>query len=106
MRGGEVEAKWRGLISEHGQSGKSVAAFCRERGVRASQMFYWKHRVPKRAMAEFVQLGVAPAPGIEQGATRARAIEVRLTGGRSVVVEPGFDASHLRALLEVLESQP
>ena len=38
-----------------------------------------------------------PAPG--------RAIEVRLNAGRSIVVEPGFDAGHLRALLAVLESR-
>ena len=30
--------------------------------------------------------------------------EVRLRGGRSLVVEPGFDAVHLRALLAVLDT--
>jgi hypothetical protein len=29
-------------------------------------------------------------------------IEIRLNNGRSLLVEPGFDASHLRALLAVL----
>jgi hypothetical protein len=33
-----------------------------------------------------------------------RAIEVRLGRGRSLVVEPGFDAHHLRALLSVLDA--
>jgi hypothetical protein len=33
------------------------------------------------------------------------AIEVRLRSGYSLVVERGFDASHLRALLMVLESK-
>lgn len=32
-------------------------------------------------------------------------IEVRLKAGRSVVVEPGFSAGRLRALLAVLENQ-
>jgi hypothetical protein len=36
---------------------------------------------------------------------RYPAIEVRLSKGRSVLVEPGFDASHLRALLAVLERE-
>jgi len=31
---------------------------------------------------------------------------VRLVGGRSLMVESGFEASHLRALLAVLESRP
>jgi hypothetical protein len=40
------------------------------------------------------------------GAGGARgAIEVRLRGGRSLVVETGFDARHLRALLSVLEAE-
>jgi hypothetical protein len=34
-----------------------------------------------------------------------KAIEIRLRRGRSLLVEPGFDASHLRALLAVLESE-
>jgi hypothetical protein len=32
-------------------------------------------------------------------------LEIRLAGGRSVVVEPGFDAGHLRAVLAVLEAR-
>jgi hypothetical protein len=34
-----------------------------------------------------------------------KAIEIRLRRGCSLVVERGFDASHLRALLAVLESE-
>jgi len=36
---------------------------------------------------------------------RYPAIEVRLSKGRSLLVGPGFDASHLRALLAVLETE-
>jgi hypothetical protein len=36
---------------------------------------------------------------------QARAIEVKLYRGRSIVVEPGFDADHLRAVLAVLEPE-
>jgi hypothetical protein len=51
-------------------------------------------------------LKVAPVLGQEQIAARRSGIEVRLIGGRSLVVEPGFDAGHLRAMLTVLENQP
>ena len=34
-----------------------------------------------------------------------KATEIRLRRGRSLVVEPGFDASYLHALLAVLESE-
>ncbi len=103
LRGAEAEAKWRGLISEQEQSGKTVAAFCRERGVPASQIFAWKRRKREQASSGFVQLEVAP---VQEQIARRSGIEVRLIGGRSLVVEPGFDATHLRALLAVLEHQP
>jgi len=35
---------------------------------------------------------------------RGQAIEVRLSSGRSLLVEPGFDEVHLRQLLSVLEA--
>ena len=33
------------------------------------------------------------------------AIKVRLNGGRSLMVERGFDADHLRAVLAVVETR-
>ena len=52
-RGAEAEARWRGLVSEQVESGKSVAAFCRERGVLASQMFSWKKRFREAGRRSF-----------------------------------------------------
>ena len=105
-RGVEAEARWRGLVSEQAGSGKSVAAFCREREVPASQMFSWKKRFREATAAKFVEVAVKPqletSPGVP---ARGSAIEIRLVGGRSLVVEPGFNGNHLRALLAVLESQ-
>jgi hypothetical protein len=49
-----------------------------------------------------VQIG-GPAESVQAAGVRSSAIEIRLRAGRSLVVEPGFDASHLRALLSVLE---
>ena len=103
-RRAEEWAKWRGLVSEQGQSGGSVAAFCGERGLRDSQFFAWKKRLRNAEAAQFVE--VRPVEGLVQSsAARNHAIEVRLAGGRSVVVAPGFDAGHLRALLSVLEQE-
>jgi transposase-like protein len=102
MRGAEAEAKWSGLIKEQEQSGQSVASFCRERGVRASQFYAWKQRIRLRAGSGFVEVrsGAEPASA---GRRRNGAIEVRLHGGRGLLVEPGFDPDHLQALLTVLE---
>ena len=106
----EAAARWRGLVSEQVESGKSVAAFCRDRGVPASQMFSWKKRFrekdAKSDAVKFVEVAVRPSPeNTSMPTTLGRSIEVRLKGGRSLVVEPGFDVSHLRILLGVLESE-
>ena len=54
--------------------------------------------------SNFVALELAPVVETKWAATR-RAIEVKLERGRSLVVEPGFPAHHLRALLWVLERE-
>jgi len=102
MRGAEAEAKWFGLIKEQEQSGQSVASFCRERDVRASQLYAWKVRMRGRAGSSFVEVR-SVGEEANAGWRRNGAIEVRLRGGRGLLVEPGFDPDHLRALLTVLE---
>jgi transposase-like protein len=107
VRGAEAEAKWRELVFEQEQSGKTVAEFCRERGIARSKLYFWRQRcVGSKATAGFVRLKVAPVAEADTVAPARSGIEVRLGGGRSLVVEAGFDASHLRALLAVLEKQP
>jgi Transposase len=84
------------------QGGQSVASFCRERGVAPSQIYAWKRRMRERAAPAFIEVrsGAEQASG---GWRRNDAIEVRLAGGRGLLVEPGFNADHLRALIAVLE---
>jgi hypothetical protein len=102
----ETWEKWRGLVAAQERSGESVAAFCRERGISATHFFEWKKRLSQAAEQAFLAVRVAgeaePAgPGPESG----RAIEIRLTDGRSVLVGRGFEAGHLRAVLAVLEGR-
>lgn len=105
MKHGRTEewAKWRRLVSEQIASGQTVAAFCRDRGLRDWQFYEWKKRVRGAEAAKFVAVEVA-AVAKQAPAAADRAIEVRLSRGRSIVIEPGFDAGHLRALLSVLEA--
>ena len=103
--GAEVWAKWRGLVSEQTQSGQSAAKFCRERGVRVWQFYEWKKRLVEAEAASFVSIELKPAEGLTCSSSGDKAIEIRLRRGRSLVVVPGFDASHLHALLAVLESE-
>ena len=105
MRRSELRAKWRKLVSEQSQSGQTVKAFCQDRGLRNSLFYDWKRRLRESEVEKFVEVKVMrseeralPAPG------HSRAIEIRLSKGRSLLVEPGFEAGHLRALLAVLET--
>ena len=106
VHGAEAEAKWRELVSEQEQSGKSVVEFCRERGIARSKLYLWRQRCAgAKAASGFVRVRVAAA-NAETVARAGSGIELRLACGRSLMVEAGFDPSHLRALLAVLESQP
>jgi len=104
------------LISEQGRSGQSVAAFCRERALRASHFYWWKKRLRaaagsearRTAMTRFVEVKLARA-GPERPATDAPhggdgRVEVVLRNGRSLRVGRGFDAELVRALVAVVES--
>ena len=102
----ETRTKWRGLILEQNQSGQTVAAFCRARDLRSSIFYKWKKRLEEKAGAQFVEVKVVGGgEGVRAEVATSRAIEVRLKRGRSLAVEPGFDANHLRALLSVLEAE-
>ena len=102
----EELARWRGLVSEQVASGTSVAAFCRDRGLRDWQFYEWKKRLVDSEGAKFVSVEVKPAElAMSSFVPGDKAIEIRLGRGCSLVVERGFDASHLRALLAVLESE-
>ncbi len=93
--------KWRRLISEQMRSRKSVAAFCRERKLRASHFYWWKKRLRENTATRFVEVQVAESPANVAGDSR---IEVRLQNGRSLMIGRGFDAEHVRGLLAVVEA--
>jgi hypothetical protein len=101
------QANWHSLISEQKQSGQSVAAFCRARGLPEPRFYYWKKRLRDAERPQFVELQLAKVPLSLRHSHSAPgpAIEVRLGKGRSLMVPPDFDASHLRGLLAVLESE-
>ena len=98
--------KWRALVSEQSQSGQTVSGFCRDRGLRDSLFYDWKKRIREGEAAKFVEMKVKePGEPRTPAPDRYPAIEIRLNKGRSLLVERGLDASHLRALLAVLETE-
>ena len=101
-------ARWRGLLSEQRESGQSIAWFCRDRGLPLWQFYEGKKRLREPEVKPFVAVEVGAAEAEDSTSTAAvtsAAIEVRLRGGRSLLVGPDFEANHLRRLLLVLEQQ-
>jgi hypothetical protein len=95
--------RWRGLLSEQVGSGKSIATFSRERGLPVWQFYEWKKRLRQPASAAFVAVKVSEAKVAPPQTKQIPGIELRHRRGWSLIVEPGFDAGHLRRLLSVLE---
>ncbi len=103
-RSREARGRWQRLVSEQGQSGQSVAAYCRERQLRPSHFYWWKKQLRASPAARFVEVKWAtdaPSPRLAGD----RGVDVLLRNGRTLRVAPGFDADLLRSLLRVLESE-
>lgn len=89
------------LVRDFEQSGLSRKAFCTARGVALHTLDYYRHRNRVRRQgggAEHlvpVEL-IDPTPAVF-------GLRVELANGRRILVEAGFDASHLKRLLAVLE---
>jgi len=60
----------------------------------------WKKRLQEGTPTKFVEVQV-----YERIASTSSdsSVEIRLQNGRSLMVRPGFDAEHVRALLVVVE---
>jgi transposase-like protein len=93
------ERQWRGWLQEWRASRLSVRAFCERRGLAEHTFYAWRRELDRRAGARtaFVPVEVVAAPAA------SAALELVLSGGRTLRVAAGFDAATLRQLLAVLE---
>ena len=100
---GLSEAEWEVLAREFEQSGLKRKAFCEARGVAVSRFDYHRYRyrrLMQRAAAPATQLVPVELVSATSGGGGMR---VELANGRRIVVEAGFDVSHLRRLIAALE---
>jgi hypothetical protein len=97
--------KWQRLVSEQAASGQTISVFCRERGLGRQSFFAWRKRLSQAEAKQFVEVKLAAATAAAEPVRSNSAIEVRLRNGRTLMVEPGFDAGHVRALLAVVETE-
>ena len=78
-----------------------IKAFCREHGLCRPYFFVWKKRLEEGTPTKFLEVQVA---GHGPSTPGDSSVEIRLRNGRSLMVGPGFDAAHVRALLVVVEA--
>lgn len=100
----EVQSRWIRLIAEQGESGETVEAFCRQRGLTTSQFYTWRKRLDGSIAERFLEVQIGK-PTARPAPSQRGAIEIRLGDGCCVLVEPGFDPGHLRAVVAALEAR-
>jgi hypothetical protein len=90
-----------GLVRDFEKSGLTRKAFCEARSVALHTLDYYRHRERTRRVAtpaaELLPVELISATPIGGG------LRVELANGRRIVVEAGFDASHLQRLIAALE---
>lgn len=90
------------LVRDFEQSGLSRKAFCSAQGVAPHTLDYYRQRERSGRLSKSEQRLVPVELVASAGA--GGALRVELSNGRAIVVESGFDASHLKRLVAVLES--
>jgi hypothetical protein len=68
----EARAKWISLIFEQSESGQTVDAFCRERGLTTSMFYTWRKRLRGSAAERFLEVQVAKPAARPMPAKRGR----------------------------------
>ena len=96
------EQLWRQRIGDWQDSGLSIPAFCKRRGLSQPSFYFWRGELRRRDSEKtlFVPIRLradGPAPSTNH------ALELFLADGRRIGVAPGFDAATLRRLLTALE---
>ena len=104
-----TEARWRRLIQEQEQSGRTVRAFAADRGLSLSTVYWWRSKLSRRSptapvVPAMVEVAVRDIgrPSIS-AKDRLAAFELQIRGDMTLRIPPGFDSNELRRLLETLQ---
>lgn len=79
--------RWSGIISERNESGKTIRAWCGERGVSEKSYYYWQHKFREAASVQAAGLPSAQTPVPSGWASLSVREESENTNG--LVVEVG-----------------
>ena len=123
----ELERAWRGRIGRHESSGLSIERFCKQEGLAAHQLSWWRRELERRdaeagrangkrktkrspsskpskqrdaaSAKAFVPVQIATSP------PSAAAIEIVVDQRLRIAVTSGFDAELLAQVVRVLEDR-
>jgi transposase-like protein len=88
---------WRQLITEQEQSGLSVRAFCQQHRTSEYSFYQWRKRLNDQLPVKFALVETTRGtPALGCG------VEVLLSSGERLRIEPGTDVATLRLVLSVL----
>ncbi|WP_374547801.1 transposase [Rhodoblastus sp.] len=98
------------ILDEIASSGLGVVAVARRHDVSPQQVYVWQRHFRRKALAKPtpslvpVTLVEPEARSVEPvGVARVSRVEIRCLNGRVLIVETGFDAAELKALIRSVE---
>lgn len=99
MTRAERRASWQRKIKAQEQSGKSIAAWCREKSINDKTFRRWKRNLkPKSSSVPDGWCEVQPRPAVKSSGSLKLVIDERIT----IELQSGFDRQMLREVLAVL----
>lgn len=101
-RDAEKEKFWRAAMLEARGSGQSVREFCRERGLDENRFYFWRRELRTRGVESGDRPGFVELVRAAEPAVGGAGVSIRLGERVSVVLDRGFDASALKAVLTAL----
>jgi hypothetical protein len=101
-----VADRWRSIIAEQRESGLGVAVFCAQKSIVTGTFYRWYKKFSQPVLhhqrgqvGTFARVQVIP----EVSRPGHGVVEVRVRGGRRLVVRPGFGHELLVELIGLLE---
>lgn len=94
----KIETEWQNRFEERQRSGLSISEWCRRKGIRANQYYYWWKRLGANRVgtkertkeSTFVELG------------RRESLELQIGDEIRIRISANFDRDAMKALLELL----
>jgi hypothetical protein len=106
----ERRVHWQALLSEQEQSGQSVAAWCRARGLEPVSFYLWRKRLSRQpgvrqsAAPEWIALDLSDQAPAAEPKSAVSPLTLRV-GRVGIEVAHGFDSGLLDQVLTLLENR-